>query len=124
MAPHEELDTHHKCLGTHKQSTPRAGEGLPAGAARLGRAALQSHLFEQAAGCGMNVQRAQRLQAIEDACAREDGGVKSFSGQRSLPLRPTSNLLLTTPSPAPTLTDGEAATADQEVRACSQGRGL
>jgi hypothetical protein len=70
----------------------------------------------------MNVQRAQRLQAIEDACAREDGGVKSFSGQRSLPLRP--NLLLTTPSPAPTLTDGKAATADQEVRACSQGRGL
>ena len=46
MAPHEELDTHHKCLGTHKQSTPRAGEGLPAGAARLGRAALQNHLFE------------------------------------------------------------------------------
>ena len=43
---HEELDTHHKCLGTHKQSTPRAGEGLPAGAARLGRAALQNHLFE------------------------------------------------------------------------------
>ena len=39
--PHEELDTHHKSLGTHKQSTPRAGEGLPAGAARLGRAALQ-----------------------------------------------------------------------------------
>ena len=37
---HEELDTHHKCLGTHRQSTPRAGEGLPAGAARLGRAAL------------------------------------------------------------------------------------
>ena len=26
---HEELDTHHKKLGTHKQSTPRAGEGLP-----------------------------------------------------------------------------------------------
>jgi hypothetical protein len=44
-SPHEELDTHHK-LGTHKQSTPRAGEGLPAGAARLGRAALQNHLFE------------------------------------------------------------------------------
>ena len=43
---HEELDTHHKCLGTHTQSTPRAGEGLPAGAARLGRAALQNHLFE------------------------------------------------------------------------------
>ena len=43
---HEELDTHHKGLGTHKQSTPRAGEGLPAGAARLGRAALQNHLFE------------------------------------------------------------------------------
>jgi hypothetical protein len=43
---HEELDTHHKSLGTHKQSTPRAGEGLPAGAARLGRAALQNHLFE------------------------------------------------------------------------------
>ena len=43
---HEELDTQHKCLGTHKQSTPRAGEGLPAGAARLGRAALQNHLFE------------------------------------------------------------------------------
>jgi len=41
---HEELDTHHKSLGTHKQSTPRAGEGLPAGAARLGRAALQNHL--------------------------------------------------------------------------------
>ena len=33
-------------LGTHKQSTPRAGEGLSAGAARLGRAALQNHLFE------------------------------------------------------------------------------
>ena len=30
----------------HKQSTPRAGEGLPAGAARLGRAALQNRLFE------------------------------------------------------------------------------
>ena len=30
----------------HKQSTPRAGEGLPAGAARLGRAALQNHLLE------------------------------------------------------------------------------
>ena len=45
-ALHEELDTHHKSLGTHKQSTPRAGEGLPAGAARLGRAALQNHLFE------------------------------------------------------------------------------
>ena len=44
-SPHEELDTHHK-LGTHKQSTPRAGEGLPAGAARLGRAAVQNHLFE------------------------------------------------------------------------------
>ena len=29
-----------------RQSTPRAGEGLPAGAARLGRAALQNHLFE------------------------------------------------------------------------------
>jgi hypothetical protein len=43
---HEELDTHHKALGTHKQSTPRAGEGLSAGAARLGRAALQNHLFE------------------------------------------------------------------------------
>ena len=43
---HEELDTHHKTLGTHKQSTPRAGEGLPAGAARLGRAVLQNHLFE------------------------------------------------------------------------------
>ena len=43
---HEELDTHHKRLGTHKQSTPRAGEGLSAGAARLGRAALQNHLFE------------------------------------------------------------------------------
>ena len=28
----------------HKQSTPRAGEGLQAGAARLGRAALQNHL--------------------------------------------------------------------------------
>jgi hypothetical protein len=41
---HEELDTHHKSLGTHKQSTPRAGEGLPAGAARLGRAALQGWL--------------------------------------------------------------------------------
>ena len=27
---------------THKQSTPRACEGLPAGAARLGRAALQN----------------------------------------------------------------------------------
>ena len=38
---HEELDTHHKRLRTHKQSTPRAGEGLPAGSARLGRAALQ-----------------------------------------------------------------------------------
>ena len=42
---------HHKRLilgthPTHKQSTPRAGEGLPAGAARLGRAALQNHLFE------------------------------------------------------------------------------
>ena len=42
----------------------------------------------------MNVQRAQRLQAIEDACSREDGGVKSFSGTRSLPLRPN-------PSPNP-----------------------
>ena len=41
----------------------------------------------EAAGCGMNVQRAQRLQAIEDACAREDGGVKSFSGKRSLTSR-------------------------------------
>jgi hypothetical protein len=41
---HEELDTHTQA--THKQSTPRAGEGLPAGAARLGRAALQDHLFE------------------------------------------------------------------------------
>ena len=37
---HEELDTHHKISRRHKQSTPRAGEGLPAGAARLGRAAL------------------------------------------------------------------------------------
>jgi len=46
QASHEELDTHHKVLGTHKQSTPRAGEGRPAGAARLGRAALQNHLFE------------------------------------------------------------------------------
>jgi hypothetical protein len=44
--PAEELDTHHKFLGTHKQSTPHAGEGLPAGAARIGRAALQNHLFE------------------------------------------------------------------------------
>ena len=33
---HEELDTHHKFLcSEHKQSTPRAGEGLAAGAARL-----------------------------------------------------------------------------------------
>ena len=44
----------------------------------------------------MNVQRAQRLQAIEDACSREDGGVKSFSGTRSLPLRPNPN-----PNPSP-----------------------
>jgi hypothetical protein len=28
---HEELDTHHKVLGTHKQSTPRAGEGATYG---------------------------------------------------------------------------------------------
>ena len=34
---HGEVDTHHKF---HKLATPRrAGEGLPAGAARLGRAA-------------------------------------------------------------------------------------
>ncbi len=30
----------------HTQSTPRAGEDLPAGAARLGRAALQNLLLE------------------------------------------------------------------------------
>ena len=33
-------------LDGHKQSTPRAGEGLPAGAAHLGRAALQNRLLE------------------------------------------------------------------------------
>jgi len=31
LLSHEELDTHPR---RHKQSTPRAGEGLPAGAAR------------------------------------------------------------------------------------------
>ena len=45
---HEELDTHHKMPRQHKQSTPRAGEGLPAGSARLGRAAL--HTSQHAAG--------------------------------------------------------------------------
>ena len=34
---HEELDTHHKMPRQHKQSAPRAGEGPPVGAARLGR---------------------------------------------------------------------------------------
>ena len=43
---HQELDTHHKCVDEHKQSTPRAGEGLLAGAARLGRAALQNQLLD------------------------------------------------------------------------------
>ena len=33
------LDTQHQSLTGRKQSTPRAGEGLRAGAARLGRAA-------------------------------------------------------------------------------------
>ena len=33
---HEELDTHHKALGSHRQSTPRAGEGLGCTALSLG----------------------------------------------------------------------------------------
>ena len=43
---HEELDTHHKMPRQHTQSAPRAGEGLPVGAARLGRAALHNLLLE------------------------------------------------------------------------------
>ena len=46
MKLHQELDTHHNEARQHKQSTPRAGEGLPVGAARLGRAALQNLLLE------------------------------------------------------------------------------
>ena len=45
---HEELDTHHK--SDHKQSTPRVSEGLPAGAARLGRAALQNQACSGSGG--------------------------------------------------------------------------
>ena len=44
-ASHEVLDTQHKTSG-HTESTPRAGEGLRAGVARLGRAAQQSQLLE------------------------------------------------------------------------------
>ena len=45
MPMHEELDTP-QVRRRHKQSTPPAGEGLPAGAARLGRAALQEVFLE------------------------------------------------------------------------------
>ena len=69
---HEELDTHHKCLGTHKQSTPRAGEGLPAGAARLGRAALQNHLriFPHDSACMHSSMAAQIAGAAVRGCPR------------------------------------------------------
>ena len=42
--PKKCLDSDHKC--DEEQPTPRASEGRPAGAARLGRAALQNQLLQ------------------------------------------------------------------------------
>ena len=82
---------------------------------RLHREVDKAHAIRkaEAAGCGMNVQREARLKAIEAACAREDGGVKSFSGKRSLLLR----------APAAADCDGDtgAATSGNENAAAAAG---
>ena len=50
----------------HRESTPRAGEGLRAGVARLGRAALQSQLLELQ-GALVDVEGVRHDDGVRDA---------------------------------------------------------
>ena len=61
----EALDTQHKGQ-RDRESTPRAGEGLRAGVARLGRAALQSQLLELQ-GALVDVEGVRHDDGVRDA---------------------------------------------------------
>ena len=66
----------------------------------------------EAASCGINRIREQRLAAIEAACAREDGGVKSFDNQGKRMLKQHGGT-----QDAAASTAAEAAPAAAEVEA-------